>query len=59
MNEIIKISNNLPQNFEKLAINIQTNVNEKVIFDVFLVTYLFGNPTIISTNTHLDRITTL
>lgn len=34
MNEIIKIQNNLPQNFEKLPLNIQTNVNEKIIFEI-------------------------
>lgn len=34
MNEITTNSNKLPENFERLAINIQTNVNEKVIFEV-------------------------
>ena len=34
MNEIIKISNNLPQNFERLPLNLQTNCNEKIIFDI-------------------------
>ena len=34
MNEIITVTSNLPENYEKLPLNLQINANEKMIFDI-------------------------